>query len=234
MNILRILKGAARRFLPRRAYKKSYSQCGEDLIIAFVFQSLRIEHIRYLDIGAYAPSEISNTYLFYTRGDSGVCVEPNPDLCAAFKKKRPRDVCLNVGVGTSSQKDVDFYVMSPPTLSTFSKEEMTSVVEHSRYTLDRTIKVALSPIGEILAAHFKTAPNLVSLDVEGLDYQILKGFDFDAWRPEVFCVETINYIENGRGEKSADIIALMERNGYIAYADTHINTIFVDSNKWKR
>src|SRR5687767_14108710 len=83
----------------RRTGKVSYAQCGEDLIVDYVFTALGVQGPTYLDIGANDPVSLSNTYLFYRRRCAGVCVEPNPPLCEAFRRKRPRDHCLNVGVG---------------------------------------------------------------------------------------------------------------------------------------
>ncbi|MFM6249337.1 MAG: hypothetical protein ACKPEQ_09345, partial [Dolichospermum sp.] len=56
----------------------SYSQCGEDLIINFIFNNLGIINPSYLDIGAHHPTYLSNTYSFYRKGCQGVCVEPDP------------------------------------------------------------------------------------------------------------------------------------------------------------
>ena len=44
--------------------KKSYSQCGEDLIVKFIFDILNIKNPSYIDIGAHHPNYISNTALF--------------------------------------------------------------------------------------------------------------------------------------------------------------------------
>jgi hypothetical protein len=51
--------------------KISYAQCGEDLIVDFVFSGLKPPSISYLDIGAHHPTHLSNTYLFYRRGFAG-------------------------------------------------------------------------------------------------------------------------------------------------------------------
>jgi hypothetical protein len=52
--------------------KVSYSQCGEDILIDFVFKQLKIENPSYLDIGAHHPFHLNNTYYFYKNGSSGV------------------------------------------------------------------------------------------------------------------------------------------------------------------
>src|SRR5437868_840540 len=75
--------------------QRSWSQCGEDLILQYLLMVLGIKTPSYLDIGAHHPTYMSNTWLFYQQGGRGVCVEPDPALYAEFPKKRPRDTHLN-------------------------------------------------------------------------------------------------------------------------------------------
>ena len=84
-----IAAGLFRRIRPQ--VKKSYAQCGEDIIMQYVFDALGINAIRYLDIGAHHPSYLSNTCFFYLKGHRGVCVEPNRRLLSAFREHRPGD-----------------------------------------------------------------------------------------------------------------------------------------------
>lgn len=83
----------------------SYAQAGEDLIVGGIFDYLNLPQPTYLDIGAYDPIKINNTYLFYTRGCRGVLVEPNPDLTVRLSTKRPRDTVLPVGIGVTAETD---------------------------------------------------------------------------------------------------------------------------------
>jgi FkbM family methyltransferase len=210
--------------------KKSYSQCGEDLLIDFVFQQLHLSKISYLDIGANDPVFLNNTYWFYNKGSSGVCVEPNPALFKSVKRKRPRDICLNVGVGVSTQGGIDFHIMDPDTLSTFSKESAEESVK-AGYRLKNIVQIPLIPVGDIIERYLGHAPHLVSLDTEGLDLQILQNFDYALYRPVIFCVETIDFLET---KKIKPIFDLMEEHDYFVYADTFINTIFVDRALWNK
>src|SRR5262245_53886441 len=43
---------------------ESFSQSGEDLIVAFMAYSLGIAKVTYLDVGANDPVQLSNTYYF--------------------------------------------------------------------------------------------------------------------------------------------------------------------------
>jgi FkbM family methyltransferase len=211
--------------------KASYSQCGEDLIMQLLFKVLGIDKVIYLDVGAHHPTYLSNTYLFYKNGGRGVCIEPDPSLFEEFGKKRPHDVHLNCGVGTSAG-EVDFFMMSTSTLNTFSKEEVKRYLSYGKQRIIKTVKIELRLIDEILEKYFKKCPNLVSLDIEGMDYPILESFNFGKYKPEVFCLETLSYNEDKSERKLTEIINLMHQNGYLTYADTYINTIFVDKAAW--
>ena len=211
----------------------SFSQCGEDLIINFIFEKyLKINKPSYLDIGAHHPTYLSNTYFFYQRGCRGVCIEPDPALCENIRNKRSRDICLNAGVGISSKTNAEFYVMTTKTLSTFSREDAEHYQGYGTQKIEKILRIPLIPVNEIIQNNFKSCPNLVSLDVEGLDLDILKSFDFTKYRPEVFCVETLTYVEDKSETKLSEINDLLSSKDYMVYADTYINTIFVDKKAW--
>ena len=211
----------------------SYSQCGEDKIVAYIFDvMLKIDKPLYLDIGAHHPTYLSNTYLFYKRGLSGICVEPDPTLFVGIKEHRKRDTCLNVGVGVCQEDAADYYVMSQTYLNTFSKEEAEHAVAEGNHTITDVIKLPLVSVNAILDKYCDNVPDYVSLDVEGLDLAILQSFDFHRYQPKVFCIETMSYSAGRSGTKNTQIIHFMEKNNYMIYADTNLNTIFVNRDVW--
>lgn len=217
----------------RHAGTTSYSQCGEDLIIKHIlYEYLAMRNPSYLDIGAHHPTYLSNTYLFYERGSKGVCVEPDPLLFAQIENERKRDICLNVGVGFSEATVADFYIMSCRTLNTFSREEAERYQSYGTHRIQEVVKLPLLSVNSILEKYFSSGPDFVSLDVEGMDFEILKSFDFSRYRPPVFCVETLSYAEDQSEQKIEEIMQLMKSKGYFSYADTYINTIFVDREIW--
>jgi FkbM family methyltransferase len=211
--------------------KVSYAQCGEDIIADFVLSTLGIDKVRYLDIGAHDPAYLSNTYYFYRRGGNGVCIEPDPCLSKGFKEMRPRDVCLPVGIGSASGT-ADLFVMTTPTLNTFSRDEAKRCESYGTERIERVLPVAVKTVNEVIEEHFEDVPHFVSIDVEGLDLAILKSFDFKRYRPQVICVETLIYAEDGRERKLEEVIDVLRANDYLVYADTYINTIAVDQHVW--
>ncbi len=224
---------AIKRLLKKRHGKVSYSQCGEDAIIYFLLRLLSIKRPYYLDIGAYDPFHFSNTAMLYEHGGRGLCVEPNPHLFDRIRRHRHRDTCINAGIGLSSVDKAPFYVMSTPTLSTFSKEEAERYVSFGKQKIESVIDVQLISINQLLSEYCEKIPDFVSIDVEGLDLEILQSLDFKRFRPAVFCVETLVYTENASESKIVEIEQLMRDNDYLIYADTYQNTIFVEGNLWR-
>lgn len=233
MNFKRLLRkcGKGLDVIFMRA-KASYSQTGEDVIIEYLLSSLKISHPTYLEIGTNQPKICNNTYGFYKKGCRGVCIEPDIEMVRLIKKHRPKDVILNIGIGINDEENANFYLF--PGLvngwSTFSKKE--ADIRKKESGLDyRTLSVPLININTIMKDYFEPHPNFISLDVEGLDLEILQSIDFEKFKPEVICVETITFgYLNNTESKITEINDYMHGKGYFAYADTHINTIFCRSD----
>lgn len=207
--------------------KPSFAQQGEDLVMQQMLLLYGVTSPTYLDVGAHDPVRNSNTYVFYALGGHGVLVEPNPAYAELLRKERPRDTVLEVGVGVTKQAEADYYVLGGDgQLNTFSKATADSRVRLHQGAIERVIKRKLVPLGQVLEEHFKDrAPDVLSIDVEGLDFDIIKTLDFNRWRPRIVCVETAD-AETGKVERR--ILELLEKNGYTVRGGSFVNTIFLD------
>jgi FkbM family methyltransferase len=234
MSTIRRIPASLERWRTQARERLSYAQCGEDRIAHFVLSWLGVPAPTYLDIGAHGPTRFSNTYLFYRAGNTGVCVEPNPALRDAFRRKRPKDVYLGVGIGPEERKGVPFYVMRSDTLSTFSKARADRLVAECGEQVVAVLELDIVTPNRVMEEHFESGPDFVSLDIEGREVEVLGAIDFTRFRPKVFCVETVRYAIDGTDRKTTGAAECLRERGYIVYADTYINTIFVDEAKWKR
>lgn len=206
---------------------RHYTPTGEDVILRHLFDSVGIARPDYLDIGANDPVNGNNTYVFYRDGSSGVCVEAHPELAREIATIRRRDVCLNAAVGVGEAGHVDIYIFDVAGLSTIDPEEAAQREALGTYRVVRTVSVPLRTINDVIAAHFATYPALLSLDIEGMDYAVLRSLDDERFPIPVICVETVVYGESHIREKDRAIGELLESRGYFLYADTFINSIFV-------
>jgi FkbM family methyltransferase len=209
---------------------ESFSQSGEDLVVAFMAFSLGIQKVSYLDVGANDPVQLSNTYYFYKQGHRGVLVEPNGSLCERLRDKRPGDTVLEAGIGFNAAKEADYYVMTFNGFNTFSKEEADHQVKSSNgsISIQQVIKRPLLNINDVMQQHFQGAPAFLSIDTEGLDLAILRSIDFSRFRPPIICAETL--ISNSRKSRQ-DIPEFMATQGYVVRGSSFVNTIFVDSKR---
>jgi len=214
----------------RQKPKLSYSQAGEDIIIDMWLGFLKIEKPTYIDIGAYDPFLLSNSALFYAKGGRGINIEPNPILFKKFKQSRPLDVNLNVGVAAKNAT-LNYYMMDNDTLNSFSKHEVQSCVQKGIAQIKEVVQIDVLTVNEIIKSyHHHKFPDVLSLDVEGLDEEILQSIDFQTNFPKIICTETQNY---SKGQREEGIINFLQEQGYFIAADTGINTIFVKESLFK-
>ena len=209
----------------RKKYIKTYSQCGEDVIISYAFNKYNITKPYYVDIGAHDPFYLSNSAYFYERGASGICIEADPDLYSTIKRHRKRDVCLNCAVSTEDGRSL-FYRMAIPTLNTLSKEEACRMEREGLCNVKEELEIDVLNINTLLSKYARQRPNLISIDAEGIDDVIIDSLDFERYRPEVLCIETLEFSNNICPKKNQLLIEKVISKGYAVYADTYINTIF--------
>ncbi len=206
--------------------KFSFAQFGEDLVASGLLSAIGVDKPTYLDVGAYEPIRSNNTYLFHRRGARGVLVEPNVALTDKLKRKRPGDTVLVAGIGIDDSPAADYYVLSDDELNTFDKEQAERLTRETTTKLVKVVKMPLLSINRVIAEHFGGgAPDFLSIDIEGLDFAVLKTLDFARFRPKVLCVETII---TATFKHNAETLALLAEKGYELRGMTHANTLFVD------
>ncbi len=207
----------------------SYSAAGEDrLVLAWLDVGYHLgdaSKIRYCDIGAADPKRLSNTYLLYERGASGVLVEPDPEQAEVLGKARPRDTVLNVGVAFDERRRATLKRFTARVFNTFSAEQANAVLESSktwgsdqRQQIVDEVEVSLVPINDILAQHFAGGIHFVSIDAEGVDFLILKAIDFDRFRPKMICIE--------RSRTTAELDSVLNPHGYQLVSVTPDNAVY--------
>ena len=83
-------------------------------------------------------------------------------------------------------------------------------------------------INRLIADELGTAPDVLSTDIEGLDYDIIRSLDLSRFRPGAICAETVAM--NGSG-KNSNITRYLLSKGYTVRGGSTVNTIYVDSKR---
>lgn len=236
MNWLRILgKLQASLSIIKGKVHPSFSQAGEDQVIRYLLNDcLKIIKPTYLEIGTHHPVWGNNTYYFYSRGGSGVCVEPDTRYEKLIRKYRKRDVFLRAGVSTGAAASADFFIF-PKGYSGWNTLLQKEAEERQAKTgiKFQRVQVQLLNINDIIRDHFSNWPTIISIDVEGLDLAILKSLDFEKYKPEIICAESITFSTTNEQSKISEIGEFMLSKGYFVFADTYVNTIFCKKEAFK-
>jgi FkbM family methyltransferase len=213
--------------------RKSYSQCGEDLIAAFLFDQGKTSNGIYVDVGAHHPTYLSNTYYFYKRNWRGYNIDPLKVNIELFRQKRPRDINIQAGIGSITERR-EFYTVDPPTLSTFNKDVAANYEKLGHRILATNLVDFLSPRELIGRYQIPIDVDLLSIDIEGGEFEVINELLHAGMRPKVIICETVEYAPKiANAKKKIDSGNVMKNNGYIIFADTFINTVYVDNGFWQ-
>lgn len=169
----------------------TYAQHGDDLMILNLFRLMGIEKPSYIDVGAHHPVHISNTKLLYDRGSRGINIEVNPHMIGKFYKERPEDINLNIGIGLQSGTSTFYMYDHHSGLNTMSASQAERTHNNLRVThkISVPVKTMLETLTEYTGGIW---PKLLSLDIEGMDYEILSSLDLISG-PYVICVEACRF-----------------------------------------
>ena len=202
---------------------KSYSQEGEDMILQRIFAGK--ERGFYVDVGAHHPRRFSNTYLFYRRGWWGINVEPNPAGVRALQSDRGRDINLQLGV-SDCPGSLEYYFFDEPALNTFDGELAQWRLANTSYRIVRTSDIPVERLDRILGAHVPPGMGIdfLTIDVEGLDFAVLKSNDWSAFRPKCVLVEALQ--TSLEDVIKGEIFQFMKEHGYELFAKTYNTLIF--------
>ena len=218
-------------FVPKG--RQSFSQQGEDIVIYHLLHDLmKIKTPTYVDIGAADPVEANNTFLLYWTGGHGVLVEPNPMYVERLRRRRPRDIVVQAGVGVTDAKEADYFVIrGRPTLNTFSPEEAARLrASMGNDAVETVLKMPLISVNHLIATSLGKAPDLLSIDIEGMDLAILQTLDFETYRPAAIIAETIRM---GSNDVNTEMLEFLQSKGYVVRGGSVINTVFADPARYK-
>jgi FkbM family methyltransferase len=209
--------------------RMTFSQQGEDIVLFHVMRDLlKTETGTYMDVGAAEPVLSNNTYLLWGVGHRGVLVEPNPALAKKLRDYRPGDKVVEAGVGVTDATDADYFeIKGNPMLNTFSPDQVKDL-EKNGESVERVRKMPLLNINRIIEEQLGKAPDVLSTDIEGMDYSIIKTLDLSRFRPGAICAETVAMSPDG---SPSDITTYLLSQGYHVRGGSTINTIYVDSRR---
>jgi FkbM family methyltransferase len=203
---------------------KSYSQSGEDAVLSLFLGN--IKNGFYVDIGAHHPKRFSNTFMFYKKGWSGINIDPMPGIINLFNTQRKRDITLEIGISEKGGS-LDYYMFNESALNGFSSNLFNE--RHNNKDIYKIVgikKIKTIPLGDVLDQYLPENKNIdfMSIDVEGLDFEVLKSNNWNKYKPKFLLIEFLD--KNIEEVIRDDIYKFLINLNYIFIAKTQLTCIF--------
>lgn len=203
------------------ALQPSYAQAYEDVILTSIMWANQTNFggfpITFVEIGANHPVNTSASYLFEKLGARCVLVEANPKLIPELQKHR-KSIVLNYAVTNSKEESVNFYVSPDNEISSVNQEFVKAWKNGHIQEVISVPAISINEILEGLPGHV-----ILSIDVEGHDYEILADINYDLNKPFIIMVEPSEEYAPGTVDK---MVGFLRGKGYKLVARTFVNLIF--------
>jgi len=172
------------------------AQHGEDIILWNFFE--RKDTGFFIEVGAFDGEQGSNTYAFEKLGWGGILIEASPEQYKECLANRPKSTVVHAAVGGPDAKGVvTFHQVTTKEkwggMLSFLQADDRQVERCKRLRATITgIKVPYCSLDDILKTHFQQEIDFITIDVEGGEIEVLKGFDIKKYKPRVILVENNN------------------------------------------
>ena len=184
----------------------------------------------FVDVGAYNGIDFSNTWGLAKRGWTGLALEPNPQTFAQlknnYKEFESHVICLELAAGKSGEAQISL----AGSISTCSPDQYVQFLHNGWVSGQESFaEVHVLPLDEILGA-LETPINfdVFSLDVEGLELEVLETFTIDKWKPKLCLVESHEHHPiTSFGRHAQQINEYFEKAGYYKIYCDMVNNIYV-------
>lgn len=178
---------ALQRFLPWNA-RVIYSQFGEDAILENITRHWGQGF--YVDVGAFHPVALSNTYKLYLKGWRGIAIEARPEVLREFEVYRPRDIAVACCIGPEPRDLATLTIFKDAALTTLD-EAVAEQAEAAGAVVRERLPVRVRTLNDVLTEHKppQMHVDLLSIDIEGLDEAVLHSLDFGRFGPRLIVFE---------------------------------------------
>lgn len=212
----------------KNKYRKiSYSYGSVDLLLEHIFKNQSKGF--YIDVGCQHPVMNNNTYLLYKKGWNGINIDLDKKNIDLFNFYRKRDLNINFAISSREGERELFFYHDKSAINTLEK----SVANYQRAQVKEIKKVKTKTLNSIIEnSKFNDLTiDFLSIDVEGHELDVIKGFDLKKYKPKVVIIEFLDLSLKKLEIKNLDINNFLKSEIYQYMIDrnyTLVNLIHSD------
>ena len=208
--------------------RKSYSNWGLDMLADDFFKNK--SKGAYIDVGCHHPFLNNNTYKLYKRGWRGINIDLDFNTIEMFNFFRGYDLNIEAAVSNTHGEKEFYFFHNRSAINTLSEKSgikakevkkiktitLNSIIENSKYKNEKI--------------------DYVSIDVEGHELEVIKGFNLDKYKPNLIILEFIDpnikefYHQKIENILESKLYMYMNDHGYKLVNWIHDDLIFMPKN----
>jgi FkbM family methyltransferase len=206
-----------------------YSQSSEDEFLnTYYFKNKK--NGLYLELGALDGVLYSNTKYFEDSHNwKGILIEPHPVKFELLKKNRPNNFLFNSLVSDKHEMleflyFTEYLTQVSGVVNSLSQHHYDAYFNNNKFSHIPQEKILLQPktLSEIINSTGIKHIDLLSLDVEGHEYEVLMSFNFDI-EIDVILIETLG-VEPTKDDQCRQLLI---KNGFLFSEKCKHNEVFV-------
>lgn len=182
----------------------------------------------YIDIGAQHPEIDSVSKAFFDRGWQGVHVEPVPHYANLLREERPGDRVIEAAV--SNRVGHTTLIVFPDTgLSTTVPDIAAGHVDAGMSAPEAKLEVPTVTLASIAEELGECEVHWLKIDVEGLEKEVLQGWDPASLRPWLVVVEST--LPNSAQSSHAEWEHLLTEADYVHVYSDGLNRFYAEAER---
>ena len=177
-----------------------FAEFAEDVMVSRIFKNLKKGF--YVDVGAYHPFKGSLTFNLYNKGWKGMNLDLSKTSIDLFNIARPKDININAAI-SDFNGDTFYYENSPI-------NQQNSLFNEGRD--QKKIKIKSYELSKLLNFKQIDKVDFINIDTEGNELNVLKGIDFNKYKPVLITIEDNSFDLENKNKKEK--ISFLNEKGY--------------------
>ena len=215
-----------------RPLKMSYSFGTIDILVNYFFKNKK--YVVFVDVGCQNPISNNNTYLLYKKKKwSGVNIDLDQKNIDLFNLVRQRDINIKAAVSSGNFKKKIYFYHDKSAINTIEKK----ISLRQKAKVKKIIDINTVTLNQLLIKNKIKKIDFLTIDVEGHEMSVLKGFNIKKFSPSLVVIEFLDlkmkkfefYNNSINNILASDIYKYFIKNNYSLINWNHADLVFVNN-----